>query len=89
MDDFSDIRGRLSFPKNHCRPGIPAFFYAYAIIERPQRGSYLTSDNACYVAFYTPPARSMAAILNLGSHGPFDPESYHALPRQFFSPHGG
>jgi len=34
-------------------------------------------------------APALAVNLNLGSHGPFDPESYHALPRQFFSPHGG
>lgn len=57
------------------------------MMEDKKSESYAMSDNACYVAFELRATRAMAVNLNLGSHGPFDPGSYHAPPRQCFSPH--
>jgi hypothetical protein len=53
MDDFSDIRGRLSFPKNPLQAGFPQPFFVRAASRKSRvvKSVFATSDNACYVAF--------------------------------------
>ena len=49
MDDFSDIRGRLSFPGRVSRP-----FFVFRVVDTTLASAdFATSDNACYVAFVT------------------------------------